>query len=77
MDYEQELGGENDVVWFWNAGERSMGVVQEDAEEGFERASGASRRDGGYLGEKEMVGEDGTVEGDGFDNKTCQGGDIM
>ncbi len=40
IDHEQELGGESDVVWFWSAGELSMGIVQENAEEWVEREGG-------------------------------------
>ncbi|MHA1881654.1 MAG: hypothetical protein ACTSUO_01230 [Candidatus Thorarchaeota archaeon] len=54
MDHEQELGGEGDVVRDGNVSEWSVGVVQEDAEEGFERARGESGNDGRSECEKEM-----------------------
>ena len=64
MDHEQELGGKNDIVRVWNAGEWSVGAVQETAEEGVERASGEEGSDGRGGSEKKMDRENRSVEGD-------------
>lgn len=54
VDHEQELGDESVALWVRNDGERSMGVVQEVAEERVNRDSGESRRDEGCWSEKKM-----------------------